>query len=305
MLSYSIEHAKQSKYINRIILSTDSEEYAQIGKSYGAEVPFLRPEEYATDTALDIDVFYHCLQYLWNIEAYQADIVVQLRPTYPIRDITELDAMIEIMIKDSNCDSVRSIAPAKEIPYKMWHRNENGWITPLMTDIKECYNMPRQQLPKIYYQNACVDVVRGEVILNQRSMSGTKIYGFEMKHNFDIDTEEDFRLAEEYRTITMGNKRFVFDIDGVIAKLEKDNNYALAQPNLPMIKVINKLYDMGNQIILLTARGYVTGIDWKETTQKQMNQWELKYHELHFGKPNGDYYVDDKMLPMDKLMNFL
>ena len=64
MLAYSIEHAKESKYINRIILSTDSEEYAAIGREYGAEVPFLRPAEYATDTALDIDVFYHCLSFL-------------------------------------------------------------------------------------------------------------------------------------------------------------------------------------------------------------------------------------------------
>lgn len=64
MLAYSVEHAKQSKYINRVILSTDSEKYAEIGRNYGAEVPFIRPAEYATDTALDIDVFEHCLRFL-------------------------------------------------------------------------------------------------------------------------------------------------------------------------------------------------------------------------------------------------
>ena len=61
MLAYSIEHAKKSKYIGRVLVSTDSEKYAQIAKEYGAEVPFLRPAEYATDTALDYDVFYHAL----------------------------------------------------------------------------------------------------------------------------------------------------------------------------------------------------------------------------------------------------
>lgn len=302
MLSYSIDHAKQSKYINRVILSTDSEEYATIGREYGAEVPFLRPAEYATDTALDIDVFYHCLSYLKEQENYEADIVVHLRPTYPIRDVKDIDAMIELLLKNETYDSVRSITPAKEIPYKMWHKAEDGTITPIMTDIKECYNMPRQQLPKVYYQNACVDVVRGEVILKQHSMSGKRILGYEMSKNFDIDTEEEFRLAEEYLCINSGGRRFVFDIDGVIAKLTKDNNYPLAEPNQPMIDLINQLYDMGHYIVLFTARGYVTGIDWRDVTEKQMERWGLKYHELHFGKPNGDYYVDDRMISMDRLM---
>lgn len=301
MLSYSIEHAKKSKYINRIVLSTDSEEYADIGRKYGAEVPFIRPAEYATDNALDIDVFYHCLTYLAETEGYKADIVVQLRPTYPIRNVKDIDAMIEIMLEDPTIDSVRSIAPAKEIPYKMWHRREDGLISPIMKDIPECYNMPRQKLPMVYYQNACIDVVKSEVILKTRSMSGEKIYGYVMSKNYDIDTEEEFIAAEEYIKITAGSKRFVFDIDGVIAKIVKDNNYAMAEPNQDMIDIINKLYDMGNEIILFTARGYVTGIDWREITQKQLNSWGLKYHELHFGKPNADYYIDDRMLSMTQL----
>ncbi len=302
MLAYSIEHAKKSSYINRIILSTDSEEYASIGRSYGAEVPFLRPAQYATDTALDIEVFYHCLKYLEEKEEYLADIVVQLRPTYPIRDIEDIDAMIRILLERQEFDSVRSIAPAKEIPYKMWHQQEDGSITPIMMGIRECYNMPRQQLPKVFYQNACIDVVRGSIILEKYSMSGSKIYGYQMLKNFDIDTEEELAYAEEFIRISSGNRRFVFDIDGVIARLQKDNNYALAEPNTEMIQLINKLYDMGNQIILHTARGYVTGIDWHEVTLRQLEAWKLKYHELHFGKPNADYYVDDKMMDMKKLL---
>ncbi len=302
MLAYSIEHAKKSAYINRIILSTDSEEYAAIGREYGAEVPFLRPAQYATDTALDIEVFHHCLTFLEDQEGYRADIVVQLRPTYPIRDIEDIDAMIRILLDHPDFDSVRSIAPAKEIPYKMWHRQEDGSITPIMKDIKECYNMPRQQLPKVYYQNACIDVIRGSVILKQYSMSGSKIYGYQMLRNYDIDTEEELAYAEEFIRISAGNRRFVFDIDGVIAKLQKDNDYAVAEPNWEMIRLINRLYDMGNQIILHTARGYVTGIDWKDITENQLKDWKLSYHELHFGKPNADYYVDDKMIDMKKLM---
>ena len=305
MLAYSIEHAKKSGYINRIILSTDSPEYAKIGEEYGAEVPFLRPAEYATDSALDIDVFFHCLSYLKEKEGNVPDIVVQLRPTYPIRNTEDIDNMIELLLNNPEADSVRSIAPAKEIPYKMWQKDEQGKLSPVMKDIPECYNMPRQSLPKVYYQNACIDVVRGSVILDQRSMTGHCILGYEMEKNYDIDSEEEFRKAEEYLTMAQGGRRFVFDIDGVIAKLQHQNDYALAEPNEEMIKVVNKLYEMGNQIILLTARGYVTGIDWKEITENQLMSWGLHYHELHFGKPNADYYIDDKMVDMDYLKEIL
>lgn len=305
MLAYSIEHAKRSRYINRIILSTDSPEYAKIGEEYGAEVPFLRPAEYASDSALDIDVFFHCLSYLKEKEGTVPDIVVQLRPTYPIRNSEDIDHMIELLLNNPEADSIRSIAPAREIPYKMWHKNECGVLSPLMTDIPECYNMPRQSLPKVYYQNACIDVVRGSVILDQRSMTGSCILGYEMEKNYDIDTEEEFRKAEAFLTMAQGGRRFVFDIDGVIAKLQPQNDYALAEPNEEMITVINKLYGMGNQIILLTARGYVTGIDWKEITENQLKSWGLHYHELYFGKPNADYYIDDKMVDMDYLKEIL
>lgn len=303
MLAYSIDHAQKSKYINRIILSTDSPQYAEIGKRYGAEVPFLRPEEYALDDSLDIDVFYHCLTFLAKEENYISDIVVQLRPTYPIREINDIDNMIEILMSHPDADSVRSIAPAKELAYKMWFKNEEGFISPIMKDIPEAYNMPRQKLPSIYYQNACIDVTRGRTILEQHSMTGSVIMGYEMKKNYDIDTEEEFKNAEEYLKIISGDKRFVFDIDGVIALKEPGNNYSLAKPNQEMIEVINKLYHMGNYIVLFTARGYVTGINWSDITEKQLKDWKVCYHELHFGKPNADFYVDDKMIDMNKLLN--
>lgn len=301
MLAHSIEHAKASKHINRIILSTDSQEYALIGQKYGAEIPFIRPEQYATDEALDIDVFYHCLKFLDEKEGYKVDIVVQLRPTYPIRDVEDIDKMIELLQTNKEIDSVRSIAPATEIPYKMWKRNEEGMLTPILTEIKEAYNMPRQDLPKIYYQNASIDVTRGDIILKEHSMSGQRIYGYELQQNFDIDTEEDFIMAERYAKILNGKNRYVFDIDGVIAQLEENNDYSKSRPNTEMITIINKLFDMGNEIILLTARGYVTGIDWREVTERQLKSWGLNYHELQFGKPNADYYIDDKMIDMEEL----
>lgn len=221
MLAWSIEHAKKSRLVNRVILSTDSERYAQIGREYGAEVPFIRPAEYATDTALDIDVFRHALTWLKENEGYSPDIVVQLRPTYPKRDPEDIDRMIELLAADPSADSVRSVALAGEVPYKMWRFADDTFashgddacashgdtadsdgdrsaalLTPLMTDIPECYNMPRQELPTVYYQNACIDVARADTILKLNSMTGRRILGYVMKENLDIDTEVELLRAE-------------------------------------------------------------------------------------------------------------
>lgn len=303
LLAYSIDHAKASKYINRIILSTDSEKYAKIGESYGAEIPFIRPSEFATDTALDIDVFKHALTFLWENEEYCPDIVVQLRPTYPIRCPKDIDNMIEMLMNNPMADSVRCIAPSKEIAYKMWRKADDGRIEPLLCDIREAYNMPRQALPKIYYQNACIDVIRASVITEKNSMSGSHILGYEMSHNFDIDTEKDFNDASLYIKLKEANdNKFVFDIDGVVAKFNESLDYTSSVPNEEMINIINGLYDMGNYIILFTARGYKTGVDWGEITENQLARWGVKYHELKFGKPDATFYIDDKMLDMNTLL---
>lgn len=198
MMAYSIEHALNSKLINRVIVSTDNSYYGDIAKHYGGEVPFLRPSEISQDNSLDIEVFKHALSFLKTTEGYIPDVVVQLRPTYPIRNIEDIDKMIEILLSDPTLDSVRCIAPAKEVPFKMWYLNENNTISPILNHIPEAYNMPRQQLPRVYYQNASIDVIRPTTITQSNSMSGSKIYGYIMSHNFDIDTEEEFLAAERY-----------------------------------------------------------------------------------------------------------
>lgn len=198
MIAYSIEHALKSSNVTRVIVSTDSEKYAEIAREYGAEVPFIRPAQYATDTALDIQVFEHALNFLKDNEGYEPELVVQLRPTYPVRRISDIDNMIDKMLKDDSLDSIRCVAPAVEIPHKMWFFEDDELMVPVLNEPEECYNMPRQQLRKAYYQNACIDVVRTRVITQQHSMSGKKIAGYIMNENFDIDTEEDFYRARKY-----------------------------------------------------------------------------------------------------------
>jgi hypothetical protein len=100
------------------------------------------------------------------------------------------------------------------------------------------------------------------------------------------------------------NEVFCFDIDGVIAHISPNNDYSIASPNLSNIARVNRLYDQGNQIILFTARGSKTGIDWTETTRNQMLSWGVKHHELRLGKPAADYYVDDRAIELSQLINW-
>lgn len=97
---------------------------------------------------------------------------------------------------------------------------------------------------------------------------------------------------------------FVVDLDGVIASLTPGNNYNLAAPLTDTIGHINRLYDAGHRIVLFTARGSATGDDWSEVTYRQLADWGVKYHEIRFGKPAADYYVDDRLLSISELANF-
>ena len=303
LMAYSIEDAVNSKLINRVIISTDSQYYANLAVTFGAEAPFLRPAEIAGDLSTDLEAFQHALTFLEKNENYIPDIVVHLRPTAPIRKVEDIDAMIQMMIDHPEADAVRSVVKVEKTPFKMWFMEE-GQLSPVIEDEKypEAYNLPRQSLPQAYAQNACIDVIRTSTIQQLNSMTGKKILGYELNQMIDIDTYDDMNHALKQSFNNIKNKRFVFDIDGVIAKLAPKNDYNLSEPNKDMIAKVNQLYDNGNEIILLTARGYVTGIDWRETTKKQMDQWGVKYHELHLGKPNADYYVDDKNVLISQIL---
>jgi len=305
LIAYTIEHALESRYIQRTIVSTDSKYYSSIAKSYNAEVPFLRPAEIALDHSTDFEVFVHALNWLKNHENYKADIIVHLRPTTPVRNPSDIDAMIELLIDNSDVDSVRSIIKNTETVFKMWWMDDKGYLSPVVTDTRfaEAYNMPRQALPECYLQNASIDVTRAKTILEKKSMTGDKILGYLMENNYDIDYRHQLNNLPVQK---IENKccTFVFDIDGVVAFISPDNNYHLSKPNFEVINKINELFNAGHYIILFTARGSKTGIDWTETTERQMKEWGVKFHEIRFGKPPADYYIDDRMLSINDILNF-
>ena len=308
LIAYSIEQALASTYIDRVIVSTDSAEYATIACQYGAEVPFLRPKEISDDLSLDIDLFENAYYHLCKYDNYTVDIFVHLRPTHPIRNVYDIDKMIELLINNPDADAIRSISPSLFTPYKMWFYDESSnQIYPVIhSNLKEAYNLPRQILPQTYEQNACIDVVRSKTITGKHSMTGEKILGYKMEYDYDIDTEEDFLNVERIQLLHQVRQqkkklKIVCDIDGIIANKMKDNDYSISTPVYKNIDIINKLYEEGHTIILFTARGYRTGLNWEDLTIKQLQKWNVKYHSLLFGKPDADIYIDDKFFDLTSI----
>jgi N-acylneuraminate cytidylyltransferase len=200
LIAYSIAAALHAESVTRVIVSTDDAEIAEIARQFGAEVPFMRPADLAEDNTTDLPVFKHALSWLVENENYQPDLVMQLRPTSPVRPVGLLDEAVALLLDHPEADSVRGVVPAGQNPHKMWQVGENGQMQPLLSveGIAEPYNAPRQQLPPVYWQTGHIDVIRPEVILEKGSMSGDVILPVFIDPVFtvDIDNLRDWARSE-------------------------------------------------------------------------------------------------------------
>ena len=205
LIAHSIETAKQSIFINEIVVSTDSLEISNVALEHGASVPFLRPSEISQDYSPDIDFFKHYLGWLKECGKEIPDLFIHLRPTYPIRDVQFLDNCIEQMISNyENYDSLRTVIENKDkSPFKMY-TVDGKLLKPVVPSseypfVRELHNQCRQVLPTTYTHNGCIDIVKPSLILNRNMLSGDKILPVVMDQNEvnDIDSIEDWIKAEE------------------------------------------------------------------------------------------------------------
>jgi N-acylneuraminate cytidylyltransferase len=184
-----------------VIVSTEDEEIARISREFGAEVPFLRPDEYAQDDTPDWPVFFHALDWLRKNEGYCPDLVINLRATTPNRDVAEIDKAIKYFLSlPSDIDGLRSVRPSEYSPYKMCLMREDGCLESVISlpDFKEAWGMPRQFLPQAYQGDGYIDIIRPYVILDLKSMRGPKTKGYIVDAPvIDIDVEEDFQKAQQ------------------------------------------------------------------------------------------------------------
>ncbi len=275
LIAWSIAAAKQSDLVTRVIVSTDDEEIAAVAREWGAETPFLRPSELAQDKTTDLPVFEHALKWLEDVEGYRPDVIVQLRPTSPIRPRTLVDDAIRILLEHADADCVRGVVPAAQNPFKMWRFNGEGKpLNPLLEvdGIPEPYNAPRQILPPVYWQTGHIDAIRDATIAQKKSLTGDVIYPLliDSRYTVDIDTLSDWAKYEAlvYSGLDMvspGNPRrlmpktikmIICDFDGVIT----DNHVITDQDGKESVVAsrsdsmhIKKLRKMGIEVMLLSS----------------------------------------------------
>lgn len=233
LIAYSIAAGLGAQTVDRVIVSTDDEEIAAISRQYGAETPFLRPPEFAQDSTPDLPVFRHALDWLAEHEGSAPEIVVQLRPTSPLRRTRHIDEAVQLLRSRPHADAVRTVCVPFQNPFKMWQIGADGFMQPLFTAAQvrallgypagegdqsvqsgaavrfdEPYNLPRQALPEVFWQTGYVDVAWSKTILTAGSMTGRKILPLVIDPGewVDIDSPDDWRRAE--RLLESGEIRF-------------------------------------------------------------------------------------------------
>jgi CMP-N,N'-diacetyllegionaminic acid synthase len=198
LIAYSIAVGYMSRLIERVIVSTDSPEIAEVARKYGAETPFLRPAELAQDNSRDRDFVMHLLNWLQENEGGVPDYLVHLRPTTPLRAPAIVDDAILAMLADPAATSLRSAHEAPETPFKWFTKNAQGYFqTFAAADAPPGFaNWPRQMLPKVFIPDGYVDVLKTAYVLVAEEIHGDHIFGFVTPACSEVDAPEDFDYLE-------------------------------------------------------------------------------------------------------------
>lgn len=197
VIAWSIVAARLCPAIDRVIVSTDSPEIAAVARRFGAETPFLRPAELASDTAGDRDVILHLLRWLQSAEGAAPPLVVHLRPTTPLRDPVEIARAVAALRAAPLATALRSAHALPEPPQKMFGVDDGLFVGLFPHDPRpEYYNLPRQVFPPAYLPNGYVDVVRGDFVLSGEALHGPRILAHVTPPAIEIDTMEDLDRLE-------------------------------------------------------------------------------------------------------------
>lgn len=194
LISWTIIEAKKSKKIDKLIVSTDSKEYALICKNLNVEVPFLRPDNLSKDSSSSLEVVHHSIKWLKNNLDYEPDYILLLQPTSPLRTSKDIDKSINIALQ-KNADSVVSVEKVVKHPYYMRSINKKGLLINYLNQSQN--HIRRQELNEVFILNGAIFLVKTEVILNG-SWYGNKCYPIIMpqERSIEIDSQFDFLLSD-------------------------------------------------------------------------------------------------------------
>ena len=198
LIAYSIASALMCKEIDRVIVSTDSEEIANIASHYGADVPFLRPLDISGDKSTDLEFVEHAISWFLENEGFCAEFLVHLRPTTPVRNPYDIGRAIKCIKSDKNSTSLRSAHRCIHPPYKWFKSGDGSYWDPLMAASNDEANNPRQEFPDVFIPNGYVDILKADYVLSNHLIHGDRMIGFVTDEVQDIDTENDFKKIDQY-----------------------------------------------------------------------------------------------------------
>lgn len=197
LLAYTTEAALAAKRLTRVVLSTEDEEIAAVGRSFGVEVPFLRPAELAQDDTPTLPVVQHTLRRLEE-QDIRFDAVCLLQPTSPLRRAVDIDRSIELLER-SDAESVVSVLPVplEYNPHWVYFQDQGGWLR--LSLGAEAPISRRQDLPPAFHREGSIYVSRRDVVMEQNCFYGKHLLGYpiEPQYSVNIDTEADWARAEQ------------------------------------------------------------------------------------------------------------
>jgi N-acylneuraminate cytidylyltransferase len=198
LVAYTIAAALESRVFSDVIVSTDSEAIARIARYYGAEIPFLRPAEFAVDQSADIEWVQHLLKKLAG-RGRTYDCFSILRPTSPFRLPKTICRAWTQFQQQNGIDSLRAVEKCKQHPGKMWVIHGDR-MAPLLLGPTEqpWHSKPYQALPEVYVQNASLEIAWTRIVFEDRTIAGKVLTPFLTDENegFDINDMDDWYLAE-------------------------------------------------------------------------------------------------------------
>lgn len=195
LMAWSIAAALEAPSIDRVVVSTDSPEYAELARSYGAEAPFLRPDALSGDGAMDRDFMVHAMEWLRTHEGAAPEWWVLLRPTTPLRDPAVLDEAVA-RVTSAGPQGLRSAHACPESPFKWFRRNSEGHFIGLITDDTaiDAFNLPRQAYEQVYVPNGYVDIAHRDIVLGSTGLFGDPVIAFETEMTLEVDTQAELDL---------------------------------------------------------------------------------------------------------------
>lgn len=191
LIAWSIQSCLRSKFINRVVVSTDSKKYAKIAKKHGADEVIIRPKTISKDKSTDYEAILHAIN---NLKYSSYDLIAHIRPTTPQRNVYDIDRAIKIF-SISKYNALRSVHEMSETAYKSFEIHRKNQLKPLV-NLKfslDDLNKPRQAFENTYVANGVIDLYRKDFILKNKKLFGSKVMAYITKHTDEVDSLEQFK----------------------------------------------------------------------------------------------------------------